>query len=51
MDLADGAGRHQVLGKIGAAHRDPDTKAALGQRPHQMPPDETRAAEHCHETI
>jgi hypothetical protein len=45
LNLPDDAQRLEMAGKIGAAHGDPHPPAALGQRPHQMPPDKTRPAE------
>ena len=46
VDLADAAERLQKAGKLGPAHRDPDTVAALGERAHHVAAEEARAAEH-----
>ena len=46
MDLADAAERLQMAGQFRTAHRDADEILAIGQRPHQVAAEETRAAEH-----
>ena len=45
VDLADPAERLQMAGELRPAHRDADAVAALGERPHHMAAEETRAAE------
>ena len=46
MDLADPAHRPQMAAQLRAAHRGADAVAAVGQRPHHVAAEKTRAAEH-----
>src|SRR5262245_2497852 len=45
MDLADPAGRLQVKGEFGPAHRDPNAVAVSGERAHHVAAEEAGAAE------
>src|SRR5712671_3744762 len=45
MDLPDPAERLEMAGELRPAHRDPDAVMLLGERPHHMLADESRAAE------
>ena len=49
LDLADIAERLQMAGELGAARRDADAVAALGQRPDDMPAEKARAAKNGHQ--
>ena len=46
VDLADPADRLQMAGQFRPAHRDADAIVPVGQRPHHVAAEETRAAEH-----
>ena len=46
MDLADPAERLQMAGEVRPAHRDADAVVPARQRPHHVPAEEARAAEH-----
>ncbi len=49
VDLADAAHRLQMEGEIGAAHRDADAVAAVGERAHHVAAEKTRTAEYRNE--
>jgi hypothetical protein len=46
VDLPDAAERLQEAGELGAAYRDTDAVAELGQRAHDVAAEKARAAEH-----
>ena len=51
LDLTDAPHRAQEMGRIRPAHRDADPPAIIGERAHDVPPEETGAAEYRDQSV